>query len=208
MTVNPNTPKTTDRPTNRRRFKRSLTAVAVAGALLVPAAGVTIAAAPWADKPAVAAGAYGKGHENGKGKMTADEAEAELRECLEGTDLSKAKDMELVALIKAVRCLELVDGINDDSPLTEKEVRQLVMQGLKGVEAAGVDRVQIPGVLSVLSDSGLLKPLAGERVHDLVTLMAESKVIEDYANGELNRNQASRQIAEVVVAAAEVSAKK
>jgi hypothetical protein len=208
MSDDQNAPKTTNRPSKRRGVKPGLVAAAIAGALLVPAAAVTIAAEPWNQATAaVPAGAYGKGHENGKGKQTAEEAEAELRECLKGTDLSEAKNLDIATLMKAVRCLELVDSVNDpNSPLTEKEVQQLVKQGLQAVETAGVDRVQIPGVLRVLSDSGLVKPLAGNSAADLITVMAESKVIEDYANGEIQRNEAAKQIAEVVVATAEKQA--
>jgi hypothetical protein len=193
-------PKTTNRPSKRRGFKPGLVAAAIAGALLVPAAAVTIAAQPWADESAVAVGAYADTDD--KDTKTAEEAEAELRECVQGMDLniSDANDIDIATLVKAMRCLELVDSVGGpDSPLTEKEAQQLVEQGLKAVEAAGFDREQLPGVLSVLSDTGLVKPLAGERANNLVTLMAESKALEDYANREIERTEASQQIAEVLV---------
>lgn len=210
MSDDQNAPKTTNRPSKRRGFKPGLVAAAVAGALLVPAAAVTIAAEPWANEPAVAVGAYG---EDKKDDKTVEEAEAELRECVQGLNLnssnvSEPNDLDIATLVKAVRCLELVDGVNDpDSPLTEEEAKQLVMQALQAAEAAGFDREQIPGVLRVLDDTGLVKPLAGDTAAALVSVMAESKVLEDYGNREIKRDEAAEQIAEVVVITAKESAK-
>ncbi|MGD6979907.1 MULTISPECIES: hypothetical protein [Citricoccus] len=196
MSIDQNTPKTTNRPSKRRGFKPGLVAAALAGALLIPAAAVTIAAEPWADGAAVAASANGKSEK----RQTAAEAESEMRECRDETNAYGNGEVSLALVKKLATCLELLDSAGDpESPITVKEAQKLIKQGLQAFETAGFKREQIPGILSMLSESRMVETIAGERANDLIGLMAGSQIIEDYANREIQGNEASKKIAELLV---------
>lgn len=201
MSVDQDAPETADRPSTRRGRKRGLIALAIVGALLVPAAAFTIATQPWADDTtSVAAGEGGQG----EGGQSTEDAEAELRQCISELDPEAAKDRNIGALLKAAGCLELVDGLLEAySPLSQQEAERLVEQALEATESAGLQRGQIPGALSKLDETGLVGTFAGDRVAGLISLMAGSEEIKDYASGAIDRDEAVTGIAEVVVASEE-----
>ena len=189
-------PEAANRPSARRRIKPGLVAAALAGALLVPAAAVTIAAQPWQDDEVVAVAA---GASEEVDRPTADEVDSALRECREELDAYGNGEMSLALVKKMAMCFELIESQDPDSPLTVEEVQKLLKQGLLAFETAGFKREQIPAILNMLNESRMVPMVAGERANELLGLMADSQVVEDYANGEIDVDEASKKVAETVV---------
>jgi hypothetical protein len=200
MTVDLNTPATTDRPAARRRVRRVLTAVAISGALLVPTAAVTIAA-PFGGFANVSADAKG----NGKGKGP--KSERSFTECVESVNPSGNGHLTPAVIKKGAGCLAMVGDLTAGSSLTVGEATDLVEGSLAAVETAGFDRSQIPGLLDAVNGSDLLRGFAGQQNAGLIAQAADSELLAAYAAGDLSRQEASELIARAFVAQAGSSAK-